>query len=640
MSEEISLSISETNKLRAQLGLKLIEEPESQHEPSTDIKSSSELSIVETNKLRLSLGLKPIPLQDTASSEDIESAPAIKSDSSQDKIRKRIEEAKVKAIKKRKLQRDADSVFSNEAESTDDWLNNLGKLKKTSVEQEKSKKRIKVSSNLEEDNDLDGATVDYDANELALLSNNDILTFKDTDVLEEDEIEGELSNAMLEKRRKLKYELKERENAENIKHLGRHHKQIDDNNSNSDVEDGSNGSQKVLVRNKVSGNLINVNNRKVPKATSAEEKKLQLVDLFNDIGSEVATEDYAKPKQTKMKKIKKRGPSSSRSKSIEPLDIKVVQLDQEQADEEYVDSELQELLSRKRKLKQRESRKNLTSEEMAKEISIYERLEKERELESIHTVPEGLVFDDVSEFFDKLGNATENGDEPANNGNDRADDTEAIDSEDVAKYIDITKEEKGREEGQQEEAESNDVSTINEDEESAPKFNGLGSTLKFLQSQNIVQKSTQEDQTRARELREAQREAEILKFNISVEERVLRDELAQDKQFMNTSKVEREELFQLYLDQRLREKRILPEISNASGKYSRYRQAGTTPTAVNKLKNYNPQVKLTYRDDDGNELSTKQAYKVLSHQFHGVGPSNSKSAKKNVASNSKNQIIH
>lgn len=634
MSEEISLSISETNKLRAQLGLKLIEEPEPETQPVTDTKSSNELSIEETNKLRLSLGLKPIPLEETVSNGDIEYKQIRAVDSLQDKILQRIEEAKLKALKKRKLQRDAESVFGNEAESTDSWLDNLGKPRKEPVEQERLKKRIKVASSIEEDDDLDGAIIDYTADELALLSNNDILTFKDADVLDDNEIEGELSNTILEKRKKLKNELKERENAENVKHLGRHYKQRDDSDGNGDMEDGNEGSENVLVRNKVSGNVINLNNRKAPKAVLAEQKKLQLVDLFNDIGSEVATEDYAKRKQIKMKKIKKKGSSSNRSKSIEPLDIRVVQLEQEQVDDEEVDSELQEVLSRKRKLKQRESRKNLTSEEIAKEVSIYERLEKERELESMHTVPEGLVFDDVSEFFDKLGNTTENG------NRNRGDDIETIDDKVVAEDTGITKEEKEVEDVQQEDAESNDVSTTNEDEESGPKFNGLGSTLKFLQSQNIVQKSTREDQTRARELREAQREAEILKFNISVEERVLRDELAQDKQFMNTPKVEREELFQLYLDQRLREKRILPEISNASGKYSRYRQAGTTPAAVNKLKNYNPQVKLTYRDDDGNELSTKQAYKVLSHQFHGIGPSNSKLAKKSTASNSKHQVIH
>lgn len=45
------------------------------------------------------------------------------------------------------------------------------------------------------------------------------------------------------------------------------------------------------------------------------------------------------------------------------------------------------------------------------------------------------------------------------------------------------------------------------------------------------------------------------------------------------------------------------------------------------LQDYNPSVNLKYFDDDGNELSTKEAFKHMSHQFHGHLPSHSKKEK-------------
>lgn len=47
-----------------------------------------------------------------------------------------------------------------------------------------------------------------------------------------------------------------------------------------------------------------------------------------------------------------------------------------------------------------------------------------------------------------------------------------------------------------------------------------------------------------------------------------------------------------------------------------------------KLRNYKPQVSVKYHDEYGRELSQKEAYKQLSHQFHGKAPNKSKIAKK------------
>lgn len=45
------------------------------------------------------------------------------------------------------------------------------------------------------------------------------------------------------------------------------------------------------------------------------------------------------------------------------------------------------------------------------------------------------------------------------------------------------------------------------------------------------------------------------------------------------------------------------------------------------LRNYNPEINITYTDDNNNVLDRKEAYKYLSHKFHGKGPSKNKQAK-------------
>ncbi|GMM37345.1 hypothetical protein DASC09_046700 [Saccharomycopsis crataegensis] len=45
------------------------------------------------------------------------------------------------------------------------------------------------------------------------------------------------------------------------------------------------------------------------------------------------------------------------------------------------------------------------------------------------------------------------------------------------------------------------------------------------------------------------------------------------------------------------------------------------------LNDYNPEIKITYTDDNNNVLNPKEAYKHLSHKFHGKGPSKQKQAK-------------
>lgn len=598
MTEEISLSIAETNQLRAKLGLKLIPEPK------VETKSSNELTIEETNKLRLSLGLKPIvednkPVEVTNKQEEGDTR--LESNYSRDLVRQRIEAAKLKTLERRRWV-NAEKTLLGVSDNTDEWLSNLGKKPEVAAKDSSGlKKRIRVST------DTEGIAVDHSVSELSRLSNNDVLTLKDVDVLDSDAEGDELENTLLSKRRKLKHDLDEKTKADNIKNFGRHYRD-----EAVEEKEGEESEAGVVI----SGNRINLSKATKIEARETDDvpkKKVLLLNLFDDEEHDftAAKSDYSKPKHIKMKKLKKKSSSLISSSVSRNFDepIAVVRLDTNADVNEDLDDEMETILSLNRKTKQKSRRKNLTPEEIANEISINQRLEAEEEVEraAVASAASGMVFDDTTDFLDSLKPEVEV-EIKTNLSKQVAPPLEDSSNLALALSHDVS-EDKEVDRVEDKELEDNGV------EGSSVSFGGLGSTLKFLQSQNIIQKTSAEEQQRTKELRETQKKAELLKLNVSIEERILRDELSKDKAYMNTPKVEREELFEKYLDQRLREKGILSDINTK------------TRESNGKLKNYNPQVKLAYRDENGVELNTKQAYKVLSHQFHGVGPSAGKVAK-------------
>ncbi|CAK7895469.1 66 kDa U4/U6.U5 small nuclear ribonucleoprotein component [[Candida] anglica] len=621
MAEEISLSIAETNKLRAQLGLKLL--PETEPEPQIQqevqpkvqsvVQSSTELSIEETNRLRLSLGLKPItvekPVNQTPQTEVSKPKEETKVDgtSSNDRIRQRIQDAKTKATKRRKII-DLENSLQDDSESTDDWLNKLGSKKKTD-----GKVRRKVEPSHQE-NELEELSIGHNVNELSKLSNDDILTFDDSNILADDD-NGKLTNEKLSKESRLKQELKNKTKIENMKHFGRHYKIEDEVEEDQDVQDLNTDS--VVLG--IGGTVSLAKNKVEPIANDTDKvrsKSLAISDLFGE-DDELNTTDIvpSKPKSTKMKKLKKKT-GNSRTKSVDVIpngQMEAVNLEMDGVDTFEDDSELQAILQSKRKIKQRESRRNISPDQVAKEISMFQRLEEESKIDRdarLASAEEGsVVFDDTTDFLSSLSAPILK--EP----------TVPVELEQIKE--DVTEKQEALDSVTSNDKKSEEIDLEKKVEpileQPSEVFNkGLASTLKFLQSQSIISKPTTESSLRAREYREAQREAELLKLKISIEERLLREELASDKQYMNTPKVEREELFGQYLDQRLKEKQIIQPNTHSR----------VNNKDKNKLKSYNPDVKLTYRDDQGNVLNTKEAYKVLSHKFHGVMPSAAQASKK------------
>jgi U4/U6.U5 tri-snRNP-associated protein 1 len=120
-------------------------------------------------------------------------------------------------------------------------------------------------------------------------------------------------------------------------------------------------------------------------------------------------------------------------------------------------------------------------------------------------------------------------------------------------------------------ADKDDIETTH----SGPNFSGgLASTLCFLQSKNVLRTKSAEELEQEREHKKLKQEMALRSFTTHGEKPV------QDS------------------------------------------------SVTARLANYNPEINIKYHDEYGRELTAKESYKQLSHQFHGKAPNKSKIAKK------------
>ena len=190
-----------------------------------------------------------------------------------------------------------------------------------------------------------------------------------------------------------------------------------------------------------------------------------------------------------------------------------------------------------------------------------------------------------------------------------------------------------------------------------PVFSGgLADTLKFLKTRKVIESTTQDEESSRKYREQIAKKQQMLAMKISIERRILEEELQKDKTYMKLSKIDRAEFFEKQLDRILKQKGIVSEesgrtssnnyassndLKRSNAQYSK----GTRNNLVNNkwrasakarndtkddngdshgivdLKNesYQPKITLNYKDDQGRALDTKQAYKHLSHKYHGTG---------------------
>ncbi|KGQ85258.1 U4/U6.U5 tri-snRNP-associated protein 1 [Candida albicans P94015] len=634
MSEEISLSLEETNKLRIKAGLSPI--PTTSSQSNEKVREVISLSIEETNKLRQKIGLPLLPTTTTNISSD-----STEYKNYEDYERERLQNLKnnqlIERINNAKFNSNKRKFLTNEtiidnAEDldTDDWLNNLGESTESSKPHKKQKTTI-VKSN---QNDTGPTTtiIGHTTKELQSLGNNEILTLKDTDLINDDDEDGTgsiLMNQDLSNKAKLKRNLAERKEAENIKFNGRHYSRNNKEEEEEEEEEEFNDIDGLLTNDKVimSGSTIDLssNTAKPPPPPNDKKKKmLAITNLFEDLDNDTLSNNNNIKSNVpiKMKKIKKKKDNNKKkSNKLKLLDdtIKPVELSVEtnignDDDIDDIENQLSNSISNLR-TKKLQTRLEFTPEQLAEEISANKRWEFERKLEQENLKNNNNnnnVYNDTIGFLNNLETniLSESGEvEVTTNINEESADD---DDEDDVKQQEV--------ESKQTNPGVYSIVEEKQKEDEAPKFSGgLAETLKFLKSRNILDPesiTTTNEELRQQELarEEAIKKSELLKMKISIEERILKEELSKDKSYIRMPKIERSGYFEKLLDTRLKQKGII--IDNNTGTTTKKTNSGMVQ---NNLKIYNPKVELTYKDELGNVLNTKQAYKQLSHKYHGTG---------------------
>lgn len=631
------------------------------------------ISIEETNRIRVSLGMKPLPVpgapsgpvfQDAQSKPDEEVASTLESRESEsyDNYRKIQEaeeakkkrDAKAEAVKKA---RDAAKRFAKlegkglgDADEDEDmdaktWLI---KQKKRQKEIEKARKREQEMAEAEAAaeytaKDLAGVKVGHEADAFEE-GEEQVLTLKDTTIDENEEEGDELENLDLRAREKLseKLELKKKKpvyNPNDIDETGEksilahYDEEIIGKKGKSLLLDGMGG---MVEATGVDGTVL----KSKPKAISLDILSKYLpapmiseVPVLTTTLEDEPKSDYLDISEIKVKKPKKKA-KSTRQKALDEDDIFPTveaatpvegadSMDVDQPvpatkkrsfeDMSFVDDEdLAASLAAQRRnaLKKRQKfRPEEIAQKVREEASATPAAESNADNEG------GLVIDETSEFVANLQKPVELERKQRRSTSRQAEAVTAMGDDSDGEgdvnmdrsYADIEDEEDRLARIQREESENADI-TNNGLEREATLDRGVGSALKLLKDRGIIKTADSGDQNaifiaKQRFLAEKQRrEAEA-----EAKARSQRERDRATGRLDRMSAREKEEYARqqnTYRDQQ--ESRQLAELFS---------------------KDYKPNVDLKYIDEYGRNMNQKEAFKHLSHQFHGKGSGKQKTEK-------------
>ncbi len=635
------------------------------------------ISIEEANKIRVAIGLKPLPVpgggptfnpsKDTdSSSEEEELGSTLESRQAQgyDNWKKLQDEADAKAKREAKNEaikkaRDAARKFAKlegkglgESDvamelDTKTWLIQQKKRQKR-LEKEKARKleqelaeREQVPEHTAED--LAGVKIGHELRDFEE-GGEQVLTLKDTTIDENEEEGDELENLDLKEKEKLgeKLDLKKKKPVYNPNDadesgqkslLSQYDEEIDG---------------KKRKRFTLDGHGATAEEREAIKHGVAEKLKAQPISL--NVMKDIATSDYQDISEIEVKKPKKKKAKSTRQKVADEDDIfpvietsnsgqqngDLMEVDSGQAngtsaiakkrtidDASFMDDEdLQASLALQRRTALKK-RKKMKPEDVAREL----REEASATLAATETIGDGsdedqdvgLVIDETSEFVANLRKPTitdqqrQSTSKPANGVTETGQVSRPVDAGgDVdmeRSYNDVEDEEDLKARIKRETsglATPNLTSTgLSED---ASLNQGTGATLAMLRQRGLIKTSDSGDlnaihRDRQRFLADKQRHETLAEQKA----RLQRERDRQSGKLDRMSAREREDHARWENKQRdQQESRQMADIFN---------------------REYKPDVQLKYVDDHGRMMNQKEAFKHLSHQFHGKGSGKQKTEK-------------
>jgi U4/U6.U5 tri-snRNP-associated protein 1 len=602
-------TIEETNKLRASMGLPLLPVPGAAPQPVQPKETGSddsendeeEASTIETREAKAYDNYKAI--------RDAEEA-------------KRKREARAAAVKR---ERDNAQRFAtlqgkglgelDEGGDVDakSWLKASRKRQKLidqnrKLEEERAAADAAAAAALQyTSKDLAGIKVAHDMADL-LDGDNQILTLKDTTIDENEEEGDELENLDAKARESLKerLELKKKKPAYNV------HDDLEENGergllSQYDEEIyGKKGKKFTLDGSGAIAELSDILGGDAPKP-----KRLQAVSL-DDITTDAPMSDYLDISEIKVKKPKKKKSKNTRQKPVDEDDVFPIPEAPVEEEEMEVDSG-NGINNKKRRLDDDEplvddddlqaslatQRRNaLKKRKKTRPEDIARQLKEQADEAEPESHEGGVVIDDISEFVSGLRKPEDDAAKKASKTKPKVEDSvTAMDNESDDDGDHEMADEPYAEaaEGQKEESPSFDTMGI--DEERTIGL-GMGSTLSLLKERGLLQDA------HGAELNEHLRnKAEF----VSQLRRIEGEQEERTRQ-----QREKDRLSGRWDRMSIREREEWARQQNTH----RDQQQSRNVDALFKDK-YKPNVELKYTDEHGRSLNQKEAFKHLSHQFHG-----------------------
>ncbi|KAF2096734.1 hypothetical protein NA57DRAFT_42219 [Rhizodiscina lignyota] len=627
-----------------------------------------EFDVEQVNKVRLAMGMKPLPVpgapsgpvfkdaEDQASDEEPGSTLETREAAASDNWKKLRDEEEAKA--KRQAQKDAikkardiaqrNATLEGKGLADDDdevdtkaWLMQHNKSKK---KLEKARKLEQLEQELAERErqaeytaaDLAGVRVGHELNQFDEEAGEQILILKDAAV-DADSEEDELENVNLREREKLEERLESKKkrpvydpNAEDDDTsrgiLAQYDEEIDGRKRQRFTLDGHGSTREAAMD------------------VDSSSAKLKGITISLDILKEDAPiSDYVDASEMKIKKPKKKKSKSTKRKVFDDEDIFAgAEMGDQQGEMEidgkdmtvaapsgikrnfddtnFVDDEdLQADLAKQRRAALKK-RKKMRPEDIARELR-QEEVTTPGVVDSIEAQEEeepGLVIDETSEFVANLQKPTAserrrprsalplNGVESVGAGARSPDDDEDVDMEQSYNEVD---EERSQSRGISREVSTPAEVTATGLEDEATLTSGIGATLKMLRQRGLIK--TPESGDMSINFRDRQRFlAEKQKRETEAEQRA-RAQRERDRQSGKLDRMsarDREEYARRVNVQRdQNESRQMVEVFN---------------------REYKPDVQLKYVDDYGRSMNQKEAFKHLSHQFHGKGSGKQKTEKR------------
>ncbi|KAA1073540.1 hypothetical protein PGT21_014990 [Puccinia graminis f. sp. tritici] len=647
------------------------------------------LSIEETNKIRISLGLKPLPTPADSTSTTQELDPDQQAEDNYNKHRqeeadgaasKKVAERVIKAKENRerlaKLSgRGLGELVPSNLQAGEDDVDDLKKWvkrhKKKSAKNDSQLAAKKKEAELNADEveygsrDLEGLKVGHDLKDIESNMNEEekmVLTLKDSKILDGEDDELENVELAEQNRTKEAFELKRQG-----RQAGEYTGYDDDEFLNpgqsqtvlakySDTIDGKvDKSFRLGHDHSVDQDPSNLhstidaaNRSKITKKETADilKKDLLSLDYSKTIGNDYLEEGdpgfKKKTKKTKSKKSKQRAPTSTvpeeeaEDRPKDGMDIDPPNPRQPTVEADVIDDEeLQVAMSRMRREAGKLRRKHHQTEQKSADKSDQDEdmiearsslpAENEKEEEEEEVEDGRLVIDDASEFIRTISLQQERlaelrrKEEVARNKPKPVSIEPSLGAIAESETDSVIDEEAERREmerlmaGDSEKVIKQDkpeVGEVKEVEDESTSYGatgseqyvsgGMASTLSLLKSQGLIKPMTPEEREKERLYKE--------KMAWLIEQR--RREAARELEKEKTKKMGDAK------DQATREYE------------NRMREAAAAKDAMEAYRHYKPDVEIKYNDEFGRELSRKEAWKALSHKFHGKGSGKAKTEKR------------